>query len=136
MWNDLFSSVNLLGKGISASWLRNEVIGNNISNVDTPGFKASQVEFENLMAATLGDEKGTLPINATDPRHITSRAGNSDDVEAKVTTDRTTSAGFDKNNVNIETEMAELAKNTIEYYAFVNKVNSEFRKLDTAINVT
>ncbi len=54
MWNDLFSSVNLLEKGLGATWLRNEVISNNIANVDTPGFKASEVEFETLMADAPG----------------------------------------------------------------------------------
>jgi flagellar basal body rod protein FlgB len=31
--------------------------------------------------------------------------------------------------------MVELAKNSINYYTTVSKINSEFRKLDTAINV-
>lgn len=136
MWNDLFSSVDLLGKGVSASWMRNEVINNNIANVDTPNFKASQVEFEDLMAAALGDETDRLAMKADDERHISSLAGGADDVEATVVTDRTTSAGLDGNNVDIENEMAALAKNSIEYYTLVSKVNSEFRKLDTAINVT
>jgi flagellar basal-body rod protein FlgB len=53
-----------------------------------------------------------------------------------VVTDRSTAAGLDDNNVDIESQMAALAKNSIEYYTLVNKVNSEFRKLDTAISVT
>lgn len=135
MWDNLFSSVNLLGKGVGATWLRNEVIGNNIANVDTPGFKTSEVEFEDLMAAALGKGDG-LPLKAADARHISGRARDADDVEAAVVTNRSTSAGLDENNVDIESEMAELAKNSIEYYTLVSKINSEFRKLDTAINVT
>lgn len=132
--SDLFSSVNLLEKGVSASWLRNEVITNNITNADTPNFKASRVQFESLMASALGEGDG-LPLKAGDERHI-GGAGEAEKVEPQVVTDRTTSAGLDGNNVDIESEMAALAKNSIEYYTLVNKVNSEFRKLNTAISVT
>ena len=135
MWNDLFSSVNLLGKGASASWLRNEVISNNIANVDTPGFKESEVKFEDLMAAAMG-QQGTLAMNTTDERHMSTQGGDVDQVEPHIVTDTDTSAGLDDNNVDIETEMSEMAKNSIEYYTLVSKVNSEFRKLDAAINVT
>jgi len=134
MWNNLFSSVNLLEKGTHATWLRNEVISNNIANNDTPGFKASKVEFESVMAAAVHNDN--LALHVTNERHIPGRAGDADHVEAQVVTDRSTSAGLDENNVDIESEMAALAKNTIEYYTLVNKINSEFRKLDTAINIT
>lgn len=136
MWENLFSSVNCLEKGMGATWLRNEVISNNIANIDTPGFKASEVEFEDLMAAAVGSGPKTVALAVTDDRHISGKAESAADVEAKVVKDDSTSAGLDENNVDIEHEMAELAKNSIEYYSLVSKVNSEFRKLDAAINVT
>lgn len=136
MWENLFSSVNCLEKGMGATWLRNEVISNNIANIDTPGFKASEVEFEDLMAAAVGSGPKTVTLAVTDDRHISGKAESAADVEAKVVKDDSTSAGLDENNVDIEHEMAELAKNSIEYYSLVSKVNSEFRKLDAAINVT
>jgi flagellar basal-body rod protein FlgB len=45
MLDKMFSSVNTLQRGLNASWLRNEVISNNIANVDTPGFNASHVRL-------------------------------------------------------------------------------------------
>lgn len=136
MWDNLFSSVNLLEKGVNATWLRNEVISNNIANVDTPGFKASEVEFEDIMAATLGIGDGRLQLAATDENHISSQQSDVNDVEAVVTTNDSISYRYDENSVDIESEMVELAKNSIEYYTLVSKMNSEFRKLDTAINVS
>ena len=136
MWDNLFSSVDLIGKGVNATWLRNEVINNNIANDDTPGFKASEVEFEDIMAAAVGNGKHGLELAASDERHITDQTRNVDDVAATEVTDESTSKGLDKNNVDIETEMVALAKNSIEYYAMVSKINSEFRKLDSAINVS
>ena len=136
MWNGLFSSVNLLENGISATWLRNEVIGNNIANVDTPGFKTSQVEFETVMAQALGRGENSPQMKTSDERHISGQANHPDSVRAAVVTSSSTSAGLDENNVDIESEMVALAKNSIEYYTMVSKINSEFRKLETAINVT
>lgn len=136
MWNDLFSSVNVLEKGIDATWLRNEVINNNIANADTPGFKASEVKFEEIMAASLGTDGSGVQLKATNENHI-SAAGNSiSDLEPEVVTETSTSTGVDENNVDIESEMVALAKNSIEYYTLVSKVNSEFKKLNTAINVS
>lgn len=138
MWDNLFSSVSLLEKGIGTSWLRNEVISNNIVNQDTPGFKASQVEFEDLMSAALtGETSDGLEMTTTDARHISlGGAGDVNSVSPLVVTADDTSFGYDENNVDVESEMAALAKNNIEYYTLVSKINSEFRKLDAAINVT
>ncbi|UOO38800.1 flagellar basal body rod protein FlgB [Oscillospiraceae bacterium CM] len=132
----MFSSVNTLQKGLNASWLRNEVIANNIANVDTPGFKASHVQFEDLMAEAAGSDGGTLSMETTNDKHLGFSGGAAiSSVEPQVVTDETTSTRLDGNNVNIENEMVELAKNSINYYTTVTKINSEFRKLNTAINV-
>ena len=135
MWNNLFSSVNVLEKGIGATWLRNEVISNNIANIDTPGFKTSEVEFENIMAAAIGNDSKGLKLSVTNENHIPVKPGELSEINAEVVTDNSSSFGLNENNVDIEHEMAELAKNSIEYYTLVSKINSEFRKLDSAINV-
>lgn len=132
MWDNLFSSVNLLEKGVSATWLRNEVISNNIANVDTPGFKANEVSFEDIMANAVDAESG-LGLRVTNERHIPTTP-TLDRAKGMVVSEGDTSAGYDENNVDIEHEMVELAKNTIEYFTLVSKVNSEFRKLNTAID--
>lgn len=135
MLDDMFSSVNMLQKGLGASWLRNEVINNNIANVDTPGFKASHVRFEDLMAEAAGSGSG-LPLAVTNEKHIPVSSSDAiRNVEPEIITDESTSTRLDGNNVNVENEMVELAKNSIDYYATVSKINAEFRKLDTAINV-
>ena len=41
-----FNYVNVLDKAADASWIRNEAIANNIANVDTPGYKRQDVNFE------------------------------------------------------------------------------------------
>ena len=136
MLDKIFSSVNTLQQGLNASWLRNEVISNNIANVDTPGFKASHVRFEEIMAEATGSGAGSLSMAVTDERHLGGAAGTLANIEPQVLKDESTSVRLDGNNVNIDNEMVELAKNSINYFTTVSKINSEFRKLDTAINVS
>lgn len=135
MWDHLFSSVDLLGKGLDAAWLRNEVISNNIANVDTPGYKSQEVKFEDIMASALDSSGQKLDLQVTDQQHIAKIAPDIREVEPVVVKEEDTSAGVDENNVDVETEMVALAKNTIEYYLLVSKINSEFDHLNTAINV-
>lgn len=134
MSNNLFGSVGLLQKGLDTSWLRGEVINNNIANQDTVGYKASQVAFEDVFSKALsGDNTGTM--TTTNARHI-SNGSSVENVQASVEQEPEGSIRYDGNNVDAEHEQAEMAKNTLEYYTLVTKMNSEFRKLDSAIKVT
>lgn len=135
MLEKIFSSVNTLQRGLNVSWLRNEVIGNNIANIDTPGFKASHVQFEDLVAEAVDLGEGNLQMAVTDENHIPIPGGTRiDKIEPEIIQDETTTTRMDGNNVNIDNEMVELAKNSINYYTAISKVNSEFRKLNSAIN--
>jgi len=133
MWNNLFKPVSLLQKGLNASWTRNAVIRNNIANIETPGFKASDVEFESHMARSLQNSgfQGTM----THPGHreIGSGALKLDSVSPRIVQRTGTSMRHDGNNVDIEAENVKLAQNTIQYNALVEKMNSELRRLRMAI---
>lgn len=129
MIDKLFGNVNMLEKGLDASWLKNQVITNNISNVDTPGFKSSSVSFESMFKSALAGD--SFAAKKTRDGHIDFK---SQSLEAAVTTNTGTSNGLDGNNVDIDFENAELAKNTIYYNTLVEQVTSEYRKLSSAIN--
>lgn len=151
MYGNIFDSIDLINRGIEVTWLRNEVISNNIANIDTPGFKASEVEFEHIFSDALNNILPTHDdgLAITNEKHIGASSsrlattheghiaiGGSKEPSPVVVTNVDDSVRYDENNVDLEHEMAELAKNTIEYYALISKVNSEFAKLNTAINVT
>jgi flagellar basal-body rod protein FlgB len=54
--SNVFNYINVLDKAADASWKRDEIIANNIANVDTPGYKRKDVQFESyLMGSLLGD---------------------------------------------------------------------------------
>ena len=43
---NVFDYTNILDKAADASWMRENVITNNIANIDTPGYKRQDVDFE------------------------------------------------------------------------------------------
>ena len=132
MWDKLFKPVDLLQKGLSAAWTRNAVIRNNIANVETPGFKASDVEFETLMAQAIdvSSFKGTK----THPRHIDiGGAASLSSVKPLIAERRVLSMRMDENNVDIEDENVKLAQNSLYYNTLLEKMNSEIRRLRMAI---
>ena len=130
---DLFRSTDLLARGLDAAQLRQDTIANNIANVDTPGFKASHVEFESYMKAAM--EQDDFEAKVTRDKHI--RFDGGDDagaVRPAVVQDDSTTMRMDGNNVDIDQQMTDLAKNTIWYNTLVTKMNGELERMRMAID--
>ena len=123
--SNAFNYINLIDKAADASWKRNEVISNNIANVDTPGYKRKDVQFESyLMTALVGD-------NSLDNRVAQAHL---DTLDASVYTDyNNLSYRLDGNNVDIDTESANLAENQIRYYTLVDSMSQEFNRLKSVL---
>lgn len=128
MFDSIFNDVNLLQKGLSASWLRQEVTMNNIANSDTPNFKSSHVEFEDSLKSALSGSD--FDNKKTRANH---RDFGDDATSARVVQDDNLSWREDGNNVDIESQMTELARNSIYYTALTNKVTGQLSRLRTAI---
>ncbi len=130
---DIFKDVNVLEKGLEASWTRNSVIMNNVANVDTPNFKTSTVEFEDLYKQSLEDQEEGFTLKKTRATHMAIGDVDPEDVEPVVVSNDDTEARMDGNNVDIDQEMTDLAKNVIYYNALTRKISGEFSQLRLAI---
>ncbi|MBO7095578.1 MAG: flagellar basal body rod protein FlgB [Lachnospiraceae bacterium] len=118
-----FDYINVLEKAADASWLRDQCISNNIANVDTPGYKRQDVDFESVLEKELGYR----------------RTESMDEKVAGVNLSRlkvgayTDAAGFsyrtDRNNVDIENENVLLARNQLQYQGLMRSITSEFENL-------
>ena len=124
-------SLGLMERTLDASTFRQKVMSNNVANVDTPYFKRSDVQFEELLGKEL--IKNNLQGRRTDPRHIPIGLPASP-VSPKVITDETTLMNNNLNNVDIDYEMALLAKNQLRYNVIVGQVNSDLKHYRTALN--
>ena len=131
MIRNIFSNTKVLEKALDATWLRNEVISNNIANVDTPGFKKSAVRFEDELEAAIA-QRG-IEGNKTRPDHFNIGQVSIDRIRPEIFTSEGTSMREDGNNVDIDAEMSALANNTIMYNYLVQKITREFRRIRNVI---
>lgn len=118
-----FNYINVLDKAADASWIRNEVIANNIANVDTPGYKRQDVNFEDQLRKAMKNSRYTS---------IDERVANVDLDRLKPITYRdhaTVSYRLDGNNVDIDTENVELASNQIRYQGLTDSISKHFEGL-------
>ena len=54
---DAFNYVNVLDKAADASWSRENILTNNIANVNTPGYKRKDLNFENTLKTELFEDE-------------------------------------------------------------------------------
>ncbi|MCK8816537.1 flagellar basal body rod protein FlgB [Natroniella sulfidigena] len=120
----------VLEKSLDGLNKRHQVLSNNISNVDTPGYKRQDVSFKDEMAKALGGES---KLNTTNTRHISVGASDLNEVKPQVHTIDSTNVRNDENNVNIDAEMSKLSQNTLEYQTVSQKLASQFQRLDSVI---
>lgn len=128
----LFDGIRSLENGLAASWLRNQTILNNIANNDTPNYKSSGVKFETLYRAALGSEDD-FEFNRTRETHMDFGGGDPATVQGVVVHRDGTTYRMDGNNVDIDQEMTDFAKNYIYYNSLLRKVNGQFTQLNAAI---
>jgi len=122
----------VLKQSMDAANLRNDVIANNIANVETPGFKRSEVIFEEQMKKVLDNTTIYDKLKCTDDRHIQlGQASSQSPIEVKKLEDL--SYRNDENNVDIDVENANLSKNKIYYDAVTQSMSNEIKLLRLAI---
>ena len=134
MWKNLFKPMDVMQRGLSASWQRNAVIRHNIANVETPGFKASVLEFESLFAKALLEDTGFVGVRTHEGHRELGTHTDIMNIKPSLTQSRVLSMRMDGNNVDIENENVRLAQNSIFYNTLMEKMNSEIRRLRMAIS--
>jgi flagellar basal-body rod protein FlgB len=119
--------LNVLQKELNASNLRQQVLANNLANIDTPHFKRSDVDFQAVLNAALGETSGDLPLKLTSQRHIPGVAEASG--SSGIVTDQTTSLRNDGNNVDVDREMSNVAENGLYYDSLTRTISSQLALL-------
>ncbi|PRX72457.1 flagellar basal-body rod protein FlgB [Cohnella sp. SGD-V74] len=122
-----------LENAIQAAAMRQRVLSNNIANNDTPYFKRSDVAFEEMLTQAIGSQ-GTRALagKLTDARHIPIN-GAYPSPGPRVVTDESTAFNNNKNNVDIEKEMALLAENQLRYNLMSQQVAHEAKMMRIGI---
>lgn len=122
LFGRLYTNTSILEKALDATWLRNDTISNNIANVDTPGYKRKDVEFEEFLHNAVKFNKSMNKIDV-------------DDIQPKIVTRiNHLQTRIDGNNVDVDVEMTEMAKNSIRYNTLISQVSHEFKRMNTVLN--
>ena len=113
MSSGIFGYVNVLKSAADASWLREEVLSNNIANVDTPNYKRQDVEFKTYLNSAIEQSGKPKTRTYTDNSALSYR--------------------IDGNNVDLSTENVELAAEQINYNALIDSMNNEFSRFKAVL---
>lgn len=125
------SKIPLLAKALDVYGLRQHVISNNISNISTPGFARSEVTFESIFRRSL--ERSKLTGKLTRPDHIPIGVTEQKQVLPSITTPNDPILRSGVNNVDIDSEMSELAKNQIRFSFATRLIRGNFSSIKSSI---
>ena len=111
--------VDLLEAGMRAERLRQQTIASNVANLETPGYRRLDVKFDELVQKAL---------KSSDPSKI-------DEIEPEVYQPLNTAVGSNGNDVNLESEVGNLVKNSLRYTTYVRLMQKRFAQIESAISV-
>jgi flagellar basal-body rod protein FlgB len=129
--------MDLVQRSLDAAALSHRVIADNIANVDTPGFKRSEVIFGEKLKQALdarAQEPEQLAAMRTDSRHFA--FGETPDlasIQPEAVRDQNSSFRNDGNNVDVDRELSLLAQNTVWYNTLAQITQQQFTSLRSAI---
>ncbi|MBT2216681.1 flagellar basal body rod protein FlgB [Virgibacillus dakarensis] len=121
-------TIRALENSLDYAAVKNRTIANNIANVDTPNYKAKDAVFKNMLHNEL---TSSIKANRTRPEHLPFDGTLHNSYQ--VITRKSTMYNHNGNNVDIDKEMAELAKNQIYYQGLADRISSKFNSLQTVI---
>lgn len=104
-----------LEAGLRGASHRQSLIANNLANLDTPGYRRTDTAFEKALADALTDGKP---------------AGDDDDL---VFIPGTTPVRENGNDVDLDTEVGEMVKNSAQYKTYIRLLGRVYRQMDLAM---
>ena len=125
------TSLPAVGKSMNAAMLRSKALAQNIANVQTPGFKRVEVNFERDLRRAL--DKVKIAGAKTDPKHLDLGKPEIHKVRAKAYRPDDPTLPSGENNVDIDMENAKLAENQILYNFEVRFAGERFKAVQQSI---
>ena len=112
---------------------RMEVLAKNLANVDTPNYKAQDIDFKTALAQA-GSPGAALPLATTTSNQIGNSATTGDiDTSGALKYRVPLAPSLDGNTVDAQMEQAAFADNTVRYQATLTFLSGSLKDLMTAI---
>jgi len=113
---------------------RQKLIASNLSNVDTPGYKTVDIDFDQELQTHIAGGAGQgISMAVTDARHLATSSGAQAASAAQAREVDGLTLRNDLNNVSIDREMSELSTNAMKFAAVSQMIAGKFRTLKSAI---
>ncbi|MAE59545.1 MAG: flagellar basal body rod protein FlgB [Halobacteriovorax sp.] len=125
-------TMKALAASLKMREMRQQLITSNISNADTPNFKAKRLDFEAALQRAL-DVDGNLEMLASDERHYDVGSGGFDNLKPEIYEDPNGVVSDDGNTVDRDAEMARMVDNKVLYDASVKLLNKKLGLLKYTI---
>lgn len=129
IWDKIFDkSISGLHKHLDITQKRNEALVSNVTNAETPGYRAVDVNFAGELERAF--QAQTHSLQTTDSKHLDlkSQSGRS-----FLTADHTGVTKPDGNNVDIDIQMAKLSSNSGEYATSAAMIRKKLQIIREAI---
>jgi len=112
---------------------RMELIASNIANADTPGFKAKDLDFRQVLASTSAETSGSAVSLALTPSSGNSLGTDRTAVDAASVYRVPLQPSVDGNTVDTQIEQAQFADAALRYQASLNFLDGRIKSLITAL---
>lgn len=134
MWDErVQETLRVIQRGMDLAMARRRLISSNLANVETPGYKAVDVDFEKYLREARGRTITAAHVNMvlTHSRHLTPVLASSH-LPLRWSTAPLGEPRADGNTVDMEREMAKMAQNQIRFQALTEALNRVFALLEEA----
>lgn len=121
----------LMSKSLDFQSQRQLLVSSNISNMDTPGYKAKDIDFKGALRDAMGSGDG-LNLKKTQSGHLGPGMDSLRSLQPEVYAEPD-AARSNGNNVNVDKEMSKLAETQIGYSATVQLMSKRGSIIRTAI---
>ncbi len=121
-------TLKALAASLKLREMRHEILTSNISNADTPNYKAKRLDFEAALQRAL-DVDGNLAMKTSSDEHFDVGSGGFDNLQPEIYDDPNGISSIDGNTVDRDSEMAKMAENKVLYDASVKLLNKKLALL-------
>ena len=123
--------VSLLRERLQWHQARQKVLAENVSNVDTPGFRPRDLEAFRVTTPADGSSRPAVGVARTDPMHLGAGGGSGPESRAARRFETRPSG----NAVNLDDEMLKVAENQSEYQLATSLYQKSLAMLRSAAGV-
>lgn len=131
--NGIFSqTISLLERSLNLRSLQHRALASNLANMDTPNYKAVELEVKEEMNKSRGTVPG-LQLTQTHTDHLPFHHYSSHGAKLKVAKPPEFSLRGDGNTVDLDRTMGKMAENTLLYRTATQLISKKFNGLRKAI---